>query len=173
MKTTFNYLIAFLFSLLLVSCAGTSTNPGSTSTATTPTSTTIIAPADNSGFVTATNAVCAALKIGGKLALAAQPDKTRVEYAKYLSGSGHLFASFSSGVVPTDDYVTNALAAYFPTTSGDYSSITKHIVAAVSGVRDVVKTYVPAKYTNYADYVDYAFAALAKTAYEVADPYLQ
>jgi hypothetical protein len=134
----------------------------------------IVAPTENVRFIQAVDNASAILKLGGQLALSlALDDKERVEYATYISGSGHLFESFQKGQLPQEEDVSNALKAYFPTTSDKYANIAQISSAAVSAAITIVKTYVPVSYTNRAEYINYCFAKLAKTAYEVADPYLE
>jgi len=164
-----------LIALSLCSCADTtSTSSSTTSTTSTNSSTTtsIVAPAANAKFVAAVSITQTILEIGGKLALSTQSSTTQLEFAKYLSGSGHVFESLETGMAPTSAQVTNALAAYFPTTSSQYTTIVQLATAAVSGITDAIKAYVPANAANYAAYVNYSLEALAKTAYTVADPYL-
>lgn len=134
----------------------------------------IVAPANNATFTNAVGVSCALLKSGGQLALTlALNDDERKQYATYLSGSGHLFESLQTGKLPTDEEISNALSAYFPTESGSYTSTVQISATAINAIVAIVETYVPVNYVNYAEYVNYCFGQLAKVAYEVADPYLE
>jgi len=160
------YLLLLAATLGLVSCAGTTTNPPSSAPV-------IVAPEDNAKFCFLVEGACTILEVGGKVALATQTAATQKEYAAYLSGSGHVYESLQTGKVPTDAQVQNALSAYFPTSSGKYTTIVQLGTSALSPVITWIKVYIPPSWGNAGDYVNYVLAKLAKVCYDVADPYLK
>ena len=68
--------------------------------------------------------------------------------------------------------------AFRPDVSGNYVNMANTAASLVAQIGPLVASYVPDRYKTadpalYAAYVNYALLALAKTAYETADPYLK
>ena len=158
-------------SVLLTGCHTTSTISPTTGTSGATTAP-LPPPASNVPFVNAVNIVSGVLQAGGNLAFLTLTPAERVTYAKYISGSGHLFQSLETGALPTDSDVTSALAAYFPTTAGNYTQVVNLAIAAVTSFKGIIANYVPSNDANYAAYVNYGLNALANAAFSVAAPYL-
>ena len=177
MKEIIKYIIVLTLAFAMVGCTATApapTAPSSVSATAPAQSPTVLAPADNVKFVNAVNTAAAVFRAAGNVLFAtAVSGDARAQYAAYVSGSGHVFESFENGQLPDAQNLSNALSAYYPTTNANYTQTVGIMTSAAQCLVALIKQYVPASVSNYADYVNYAFGAMATVAYTVADPYLQ
>lgn len=177
LRTTLYCVAALAISVAFSACW--TNNPVNTDPVTPPVASIPANPEDNADFVRDIATATDVLTFGGSLALQYAVDGVeRLEYAKLLSGSGHVFEAAATGTVPTPDQVKNAYSAYFPNSSENYVNVANMAALAVSKLPAIIKRYVPAhiaksKPAVYAAYVNYGLRALAKAAYDTADPVLK
>lgn len=136
-------------------------------------------PEQNANFVRDVQGVCDLLSMGGTVALqAAVKGQERQEYARLLSGSGHVYEALATGAVPTESQVKGAYSAYFPSSAENHVNLANISATLVAKLPAIIGRYLPASYREsapavYAAYVNYALLSLARTAYQTADPFLE